>query len=213
MNRRDSAPPPRRRTPRVNRTAPTMAVPKGRMMPRDERLAPPAWPEGRTGAPQSEFRVVGKRNRKIEGVAKVTGRAIYADDITLPRMLHAKLLRSTHAHARIRSLDASAALALPGVHAVITGKDLPEYYGIIPWTQDEQALCEHKARYVGDAVAAVAAESELLAEEALGLVRVDYEVLPAVMSIEEALAHPERRGNEKRSEERRVGKEGRSRWS
>src|SRR2546426_4699029 len=197
MNRRDSAPPPRRRTPRVKRTAHTMAVPKGRMMPRDERLAPPAWPEGRTGAPQSEFRVVGKRNRKIEGLAKVTGRAIYADDIALPRMLHAKLLRSIHAHARIRSIDATQALAMPGVHAVVTGRDLPTYYGIIPWTEDEQALCETKTRYVGDAVAAVAADSELLAEEALSRVKVEYEVLPAVMDIDTALAHPEWQGKEK----------------
>src|SRR6185295_19618308 len=108
-----------------------------------------------------------------------------------PRMLHAKLLRSPHAHARILSIDASAALAMPGVHAVITGKDLPEYYGIIPWTQDEQALCEEKARYVGDAIAAVAADSELIAEEALGRIEVAYEVLPAVMDVDEALAHPE----------------------
>src|SRR5207237_8483079 len=125
--------------------------------------AAPVWPEGRAGAPHGEFHVIGRRQRKIEGLAKVTGRAVYADDITLPRMLHGKLLRSIHAHARIRSIDASRALAMPGVHAVITGKDLPEYYGIIPWTQDEQALCEEKARYVGDAIAAAAADSGHLA--------------------------------------------------
>ena len=175
-------------------------VPPGRMMPSEERLTPPVWPEGRSGAPTGGFAIVGKRNRKVEGLAKVTGQAVYADDLTLPRMLHGKLLRSIHAHARIRAIDASAALALPGVHAVITGKDLPEYFGIIPWTQDEQALCEEKARYVGDAIAAVAADSELLAEEALKQIRVDYEVLPAVTSIEEALEHPERRVNEKAKE-------------
>ena len=174
-----------------------MDIPTGRAMPSDERLAPPAWEEGRTGPPHGEFSVIGKRNRKVEGLAKSTGQAIYADDLRLPRMLHAKLLRSIHAHARIRSIDASAALALAGVHAVITGKDLPEYYGIIPWTQDEQALCEEKARYTGDAIAAVAADSELIAEEALRLIRVDYEVLPAVMTIEEALAHPEIKVNER----------------
>jgi 4-hydroxybenzoyl-CoA reductase subunit alpha len=171
-------------------------VPPGRLMPKDERLEPPVWIGGRSAAPNGEFAVIGKRNRKIEGLAKVTGRAIYADDLVLPRMLHAKLKRSPHAHARILAIDATAALALPGVHAVITGKDLPIRFGIIPWTEDEQALCEHKANYVGDAVAAVAADSEYLAEEALRLIRVEYEVLPAVTSIEEALAHPEWKVNE-----------------
>jgi len=132
-----------------------MAIPGGRVMPREDRLKPPEWPGGRSGAPHGAFSVIGKRNRKIEGLAKVTGRAIYADDIALPRMLHAKIKRSIHAHARILSIDARDALAMPGVHAVITGRDLPEYFGIIPWTQDEQALCEEKARYVGDAIAAV----------------------------------------------------------
>jgi 4-hydroxybenzoyl-CoA reductase alpha subunit len=167
------------------------------MMPSEQRLTPPAWPEGRSGAPHGSFSVIGKRNRKVEGLDKVTGRAIYTDDIALPRMLHAKLLRSIHAHARIRSIDATAALAMPGVHAVITGRDLPEYFGIIPWTEDEQALCEEKARYVGDAVAAVAADSELLAEEALRAIVVDYEPLPAVTDIDTALAHPEWKVNEK----------------
>jgi 4-hydroxybenzoyl-CoA reductase alpha subunit len=170
------------------------------MMPAEQRLTPPAWPGGRADAPGGEFHVIGKRNRKVEGLAKVTGRAIYADDIALPRMLHGKLLRSPHAHARIRSIDVSAARALPGVHAIITGKDLPEYYGIIPWTQDEQALCEEKARYVGDAIAALAAESERIAEEALKLIRVEYEVLPAITSIDEALERPEVQVNEKSKE-------------
>src|SRR5207249_11767765 len=126
-----------------------MAIPQDRLMPREERLRPPDWEGGRTAPPNGDaFHMVGRRNRKVEGLAKVTGRAIYADDIVLPRMLHAKLLRSIHAHARIVSIDASTALALPGVHDVITGADLPEPYGIIPWTQDEQALCEHKVRYV-----------------------------------------------------------------
>ncbi len=180
---------------------PRMAVPKGRTMPREDRLEPPVWEGGRTGPPNGDaFTTVGKRNRKVEGLAKVTGRAVYADDLVLPRMLHAKLLRSIHAHARIVSIDAGAALAMPGVHAVITGKDLPGFFGIIPWTEDEQALCEDKARYVGDAIAAVAADTERLAEEALRAIRVEYEVLPAVTSIDEALAHPERQVNEKASE-------------
>jgi 4-hydroxybenzoyl-CoA reductase subunit alpha len=177
-----------------------MEVPSDRIMPDEERLTPPAWPGGRAAAPNGAFAIVGTRRRKLEGVAKVTGEALYTDDIALPRMLHGKLLRSIHAHARILSIDASAALAMPGVHAVITGKDLPEFYGIIPWTRDEQALCEEKARYVGDAIAAVAAESEWLAEEALRAIRVDYEPLPAVMDIDAALEHPEWKVNEKARE-------------
>jgi 4-hydroxybenzoyl-CoA reductase alpha subunit len=175
-----------------------MDIPTGRVMPRPDRLQPPQWEGGRSTPPNGEaFHTIGTRQRKVEGLAKVTGRAVYADDLTLPRMLFAKLKRSIHPHARIRSIDASAALALPGVHAVITGRDLPEYFGIIPWTEDEQALCEDKARYIGDAIAAVAADSEALAEEALRLIRVDYEVLPSVDGIDEALAHPEWRVNEK----------------
>ena len=82
----------------------------------------------------------------------------------------------------------------------LDGKDLPAYFGIIPWTEDEQALCEEKARYVGDAIAAVAADSEYLAEEALAKIRVEYEVLPAVADIDTALAHPEWKVNEKAAE-------------
>ena len=83
-------------------------------------------------APWEDFRVVGKSHRKIDGVSKATGEAVYADDIQLPGMLHAKTLRSPHAHAKIVSIDTSRALALPGVHAVITGADLSIQYGVIP---------------------------------------------------------------------------------
>jgi len=184
-----------------DRAKPEMAIPEGREMPRDQRLTPPAWERGRSSPPNGDaFHTIGQRSRKLEGLAKVTGRAIYADDISLPRMLHAKLLRSIHAHARIVSIDATAALEMPGVHAVITGKDLPEYFGIIPWTQDEQALCGSKARYVGDAIAALAADSELIAEEALKKIKVTYEVLPAITTVDEGLAHPEIQVNEKASE-------------
>ena len=184
-----------------DKPTPGMAIPAGRRMPKADRLTPPVWEGGRTAPPNGDaFHAVGKRARKIEGLAKLTGRALYADDLTLPRMLHGKLLRSIHAHARILAIDASEALAMPGVHAVITGRDLPEYFGIIPWTQDEQALCEHKARYVGDAIAAVAADSELLAEEALRRIKVTYEVLPSIDDIDAALAHPEIQVNEKASE-------------
>ena len=111
--------------------------------------------------------IVGKRHRKFEGNDKATGRAIYADDIILPRMLHAKILRSPHAHARIANIDCSEALAMDGVFDVLVGSELPTRYGIIPWTPDEQVLAEDKARYVGDGVAAVAAIDEDTANQAL----------------------------------------------
>jgi CO/xanthine dehydrogenase Mo-binding subunit len=140
---------------------------------------------------------VGQRFPKSDGVAKADGSGLYADDIALPRMLHAKILRSPHAHAMIRSIDVSAALAFPGVVATLVGAELPEKYGVIPWTHDETALAVEKVRHVGDAVACVAAVDERAAEDALRLIRVDYQVLPAVLSAEEALAHPEIKVNEK----------------
>lgn len=145
--------------------------------------------------PEGQFSVIGKRNRKVEGRHKVTGQAVYTDDIKLPRMLHGKLLRSPHPHARIQTIDASRALSTPGVHAVITGKDLPVPYGIIPWTRDEYPLALEKALFVGDAVAAVAADDELLADQALGLIDVEYEVLTPVLTVEDALEHPENQVN------------------
>src|SRR2546421_7870111 len=140
---------------------------------------------------------IGARFPKQDGVAKADGSGIYADDIALPRMLHAKILRSPHAHARVRSIDVSAAEAFPGVVGTLVGAELPVKYGVIPWTQDETALAVEKVRHVGDAVACVAALDERTAEEALRLIRVDYEVLPAVLTPEDALAHPEIKVNEK----------------
>lgn len=139
-------------------------------------------------APQEPAPALGARMRKTEGRAKANGTLVYADDLQLPRMLHAKLLRSTRAHARIKRLDLSKALALPGVHAGLVGSELPTKYGIIPWTRDEQALCTDKVRYVGDAVAAIAAVDEATAEAALRLIEVEYEDLPALMTPEAALA-------------------------
>ena len=127
----------------------------------------------------------------------MTGETRYADDLVLPRMAHAKLLRSSHAHARIRGIDTTRARALPGVLAVITGADLPRVrFGILPVSQDEEALCTEKVRMVGDAVAAVAAVDEETAEQACRLIDVAWEPLPALMSIEESLAHPEVRIHE-----------------
>jgi len=156
-----------------------------------------------SGAPWQEgFRVIGQPHRKLDGLAKATGAALYADDLTLPGMLHAKILRSPHAHARIRSIDTSAALALPGVHAVITGKDLPIPYGVIPWTQDEHALAPDKVRFIGDEVAAVAALDEDTANLALKKLRVEYEPLRAFLEPEEALATPEPQIHEQTPEQR-----------
>ncbi|WP_419950279.1 xanthine dehydrogenase family protein molybdopterin-binding subunit [Candidatus Palauibacter sp.] len=144
-------------------------------------------PEKLPGLADAEFTALGRRARRVEGLSKSTGREIYTDDIVLPGMLHGKILRSTEAHARIVSIDASAAEALDGVHAVITGRDMPTPYGIIPWTRDEHALCVDKVRFIGDAVAAVAAVDEDTANAALELIRVEYEPLPTWLSTGEAL--------------------------
>src|SRR5579859_6962495 len=142
-------------------------------------------------APKKPYRIVGTPRAKVDAYGKVTGRSLYADDIMLPRMVYGRLLRSPHAHARILHIDTSDALALPGVLAVLTGEDLPQKFGILPSSQDEYALAIDKVRYVGDPVAAVAALSPEILDEALKLIQVEYEVLPALMSIDEALAHPE----------------------
>ena len=131
--------------------------------------------------------VVGKPFRKVDARAKCVGQTKFADDIVLPRMLYCKLLRSHVPHALIKSIDASKALALPGVFAVITGKDLPIPYGILPVSQDEHALCIDKVRFVGDPVAAVAAIDEDTAFDAMNLIEVEYEPLNTISTIEEAV--------------------------
>jgi 4-hydroxybenzoyl-CoA reductase subunit alpha len=136
---------------------------------------------------KSDKRLIGTPMRKVEGLAKATGRAVYTDDVILPGMLHGKILRSPHPHARLISIDTSAAEALPGVHAVITGRDMPTTYGIIPWTTDEYPLCVDRVRYIGDGVAAVAAVDEDTAIEAMGLIEVEYEPLPAFFDPREAV--------------------------
>ena len=140
--------------------------------------------------PPLPLEVVGKPLPRVDAAAKVTGVAVYADDIDLPRMLHCRILRSPHPHARILSVDASAARRIPGVKAVITGHDLPIRFGIMPVSQDERALEAEKVRYVGDPIAAVAATDEETAAAALDAIRVEYEVLEPVMSIAEALRDP-----------------------
>ncbi len=135
-----------------------------------------------------DLHVIGKSQVKIDALQKVTGETRFADDLVLPRMAYGKLLRSLYPHARILHIDTRRAEALPGVFAVITGRDMPPVkYGIMPSTQDEEALCVERVRYVGDPVAAVAAVDEETAERALDLIEVEYEPLPPVMSIREAL--------------------------
>jgi len=131
--------------------------------------------------------VVGKPFRKVDARAKCTGQTKFADDIVLPRMLACKILRSHEPHALIRNIDISKALALPGVFAILTGKDFPIPYGILPVSQDEHALCVDKVRFVGDPVAAVAAIDEDVAFDAMNLIEVEYERLQTITSIEEGL--------------------------
>lgn len=135
-----------------------------------------------------ELRIIGQSRPKIDALAKVNGTAKYADDLSFPRMAYAKLLRSVHPYAHIRSIDYSRALELPGVLAVITGRDLPKPYGVLPKNQDETALAIERVRYIGEPVAAVAALDEATAERACELIDVDYEVLTPVLSIEDALS-------------------------
>jgi len=143
------------------------------------------------------FSIVGQSLPKIDAWAKVVGETKFADDLLMSRMAHGKLLRSPHPHALIKRIDTTRARALPGVYAVITGQDLPRVkFGILPVSQDEEALCTDKVRMVGDPVAAVAAVDEETAERATRLIDVEYEPLRPLMSIEESLGHPEVRIHE-----------------
>src|SRR5580692_7778778 len=142
---------------------------------------------------KKEMRVIGVPRRRVDARAKVTGQTRFADDIFLPRMAYCKLLRSPHPHALIRGIDTSRAAAHPGVYLVLSGKDLPIEYGILPVSQDEQALCVDHVRHVGDPVAAVIAREELTAFDALDLIDVEYEILATIADPEEALATPEPR--------------------
>src|SRR5713226_9708887 len=135
----------------------------------------------------SEFSVIGKRIALIDAAGKTTGQGKYTDDLSLPGMLIGKILHSPYPHARIKSMDASRALARRGVVAVVTGEDAPNKYGILPVGHDETALAVDKVRYVGDDVACVVAESELIAEQAVEFVDVEYEPLPAYFDPEEAM--------------------------
>lgn len=143
---------------------------------------------------------VGERHSKIDALDKVLGRARYTDDIALPRMVFGKIVRSPHAHAQIRHIDRDSILKRPGVLDVIIGQDMPVKYGVIPWTKDEYPLALEKVRYVGDAVAAVIAETELLADRAAMDLVVEYDPLPPVFNVSVAKSSVDVKVNEKAKE-------------
>jgi 4-hydroxybenzoyl-CoA reductase subunit alpha len=143
--------------------------------------------------PERDFNIVGKPFRRVDGRAKVTGVTKFADDLAFPRMVFMRLVRSTVPHALIKSIDLSEAETVPGVLGFLTGKDFPVPFGILPVSQDEHALCTDKVRFMGDPVVAVAAVTEDAAWEAAYRVRIEYEPLTTISSIQEALETPEPR--------------------
>ncbi len=148
-------------------------------------------------APETDkWQVVGKPEKKVDAVKLAQGKPAFAADIEPRALLHAKVLRSPHAHARIKNIDASKARALPGVAAVLTWQDIPRVvYSTagqsdpIPGPLDCFSL-DNKVRFVGDRVAFVAAETPEIAEKAIGLIEVEYEILPAILDMREALDNP-----------------------
>lgn len=135
----------------------------------------------------AEYKYIGKRVQRKDARSKVTGEAKYAEDIFIPNMLFGKVLRSKYPHALIKKIDTRKAKALDGVACVLTAEDVigTNRYGLA--VNDQEVLIEKKARYCGDAIASVAAETEEIAYEALRLIDVEYEVLPVVSTIEGAL--------------------------
>src|SRR3954447_20068835 len=135
----------------------------------------------------SDFSIIGKPIALVDSAGKTTGQGKYADDLSAPGMLIGKILHSHLPHALIKKIDASRALALEGVRTVVIGKDAPNTYGILPVGHDETALAVDKVRYVGDNVACVVAESESIAEQAVELIDVEYDLLPAYFDPEESM--------------------------
>jgi CO/xanthine dehydrogenase Mo-binding subunit len=131
--------------------------------------------------------VIGKSVRRIDAPSKVSGRLKYAGDMTMPGMLHVQVLRSPHPHARIVSIDTSAALAMDGVESVITSADVPGQDGFGVFVHDQPIMARDKVRYVGEAIAAVAAEDALTAKRAVAAIKVVYEPLAAVFDPDEAM--------------------------
>ncbi|MDP6512981.1 MAG: xanthine dehydrogenase family protein molybdopterin-binding subunit [SAR202 cluster bacterium] len=161
-------------------------------------MTPPAY-EPNVVLSTQEYSVVGTRPIRHDGADKVTGRALYGADVQPTGLLHGKILRSPHAHARIKSIDTSKAEALPGVRAVLTAADLPDAGTDITVNYGEgdmdlallrhNVLAEGKVLYAGHAIAGVAATNTHVAEEALGLIEVEYEVLPSVTTATEGMAN------------------------
>lgn len=139
-----------------------------------------------------EYTEVGRSIPRLDGPMKVTGKLQYTDDLTLPRMVYAKILRSPHAHAIIKNIDFSKALELDGVLDVLTGKDFPIDYGIVAHSANEEVLARDKVRMWGEPVAAVCAMTEEIAERALELIDVEYELLPVIVDARDS----ERMANE-----------------
>ena len=135
----------------------------------------------------TDFSIIGKPTAMVDAAEKTTGAGKYTDDLSVPGMLVGKILHSPYPHARIKRIDTSRAEQLEGVVAVVVGKDAPNPYGILPVGHDEHALALDKVRYVGDNVACVVAISEAVAEQALELIDVDYEILPAYFDPEESM--------------------------
>jgi 4-hydroxybenzoyl-CoA reductase subunit alpha len=135
----------------------------------------------------TDYSIIGKPTAMIDAAQKTTGAGKYTDDLSVPGMLTGKILHSPYPHARIRHMDTSRAENFDGVVSVVVGKDAPNPYGILPVGHDEYALALDKVRYVGDNVACVIAVSEAIAEKALELIEVEYEVLPAYFDPEESM--------------------------
>ena len=135
----------------------------------------------------SKFSIIGKPTAMVDAAEKTTGSGKYTDDLSVPDMLVGKILHSPYPHARIKAIDTSKAEKLDGVVAVAVGQDAPKTYGILPVGHDEYPLALDKVRYVGDNVACVVATSEAIAERALELIDVDYEVLPGYFDPEESM--------------------------
>ncbi len=138
-----------------------------------------------------ELKIIGKPFRRVDGRAKVTGQTRFADDLEFPRTAYVKLVRSTVPHARIKNIDFSAALAMHGVLGTLVGDELPGKFGILPVSEDEHALAIDTVRFVGDPIAAIAAVSEDVAHAAALAVKVEYETLATISSVEDALTTPE----------------------
>lgn len=147
----------------------------------DRRVVP-------TGRAEEPHRLVGASPPRLDAWEKVLGKTVYSGDLALPNMLHAKILWSQHPHALISHIETGGARALPGVHAVLTAQDIPgpNRFGLA--VLDQRVLAEGKVRCIADPVALVAAETEEIAEEALERIVVDYQPLPAVLTVDDALA-------------------------